>query len=111
MSACVGKIRLQSLVEMDDKGGWANDPKNPVYFLVRERQIALPLYPQFGTEPSVPRLAVMICGGAVFVWASSGNIAKVCFNWFTRDARLTSEGFENQAGTPQPSDCADGLAA
>ncbi len=52
MSACVGKIRLQSLVKIDEDGGWANDPKNPVYYLVRERQIALPLYPQFGTEPN-----------------------------------------------------------
>jgi nitrate reductase beta subunit len=52
MSACVGKIRLQSLVERDEKGGWANDPTNPIYYLVRERQVALPLYPQFGTEPN-----------------------------------------------------------
>ena len=52
MSACVGKIRLQSLVNIDDDGNWANDPTNPIYYLVRERQIALPLYPQFGTEPN-----------------------------------------------------------
>lgn len=43
-SACVGKIRLQ---------GWVDDPKNPVHYLVHEAKVALPLYPQFGTEPNV----------------------------------------------------------
>lgn len=52
MSACVGKIRLQGLVEIEESGGWANNPKNPLYYLIRERQVALPLYPQFGTEPN-----------------------------------------------------------
>jgi nitrate reductase beta subunit len=53
MSACVGKIRLQGLVKIDQATGkWSNDPSNPLYFLIRERQIALPLYPQFGTEPN-----------------------------------------------------------
>jgi nitrate reductase beta subunit len=52
MTACVGKIRLQGLVQIDEQGQWAKDPKNPLYFLVRERQVALPLYPQFGTEPN-----------------------------------------------------------
>jgi nitrate reductase beta subunit len=52
MSACVGKIRLQGLVKIGDDGAWAKDPKNPLYYLVRERQVALPLYPQFGTEPN-----------------------------------------------------------
>ncbi len=52
MTACVGKIRLQGLVRIDDKGEWANEPENPLYYLVRERQVALPLYPQFGTEPN-----------------------------------------------------------
>ena len=52
MSACVGKIRLQGLVQLGDDGKWAKDPENPLYFLIRERQIALPLYPQFGTEPN-----------------------------------------------------------
>ncbi len=27
-------------------------PTNPLYYLIRERQVALPLYPQFGTEPN-----------------------------------------------------------
>jgi len=52
MSACVGKIRLQGLVEIEKEGGWKKDPKNPLYYLIREREVALPLYPQFGTEPN-----------------------------------------------------------
>jgi nitrate reductase beta subunit len=52
MAACVGKIRLQGLVKIDDDGHWAKDPQNPLYYLIRERQVALPLYPQFGTEPN-----------------------------------------------------------
>jgi nitrate reductase beta subunit len=52
MSACVGKIRLQGLVNVDPTGTWAHDPANPLYFLIRERRVALPLYPQFGTEPN-----------------------------------------------------------
>jgi nitrate reductase beta subunit len=51
MSACVGKIRLQGLVKIED-GKWARDAQNPLYYLIRERKIALPLYPQFGTEPN-----------------------------------------------------------
>lgn len=53
MSVCVGKIRLQGLVPIDQAtGDWARKPENPLYFLIRERQVALPLYPQFGTEPN-----------------------------------------------------------
>ena len=52
MTACPGKIRLQGLVRMDENGQWAQDPQNPIYYLVRERKIALPIYPQFGTEPN-----------------------------------------------------------
>lgn len=52
MSACPGKIRLQGLVRIDKDGKWAHDPENPLYYLIRERKIALPLYPQFGTEPN-----------------------------------------------------------
>ena len=53
MSACVGKIRLQGLVEVGADGKWAVDPENPLYYMVREEKVALPLYPQFGTEPNV----------------------------------------------------------
>ncbi len=52
MAACVGKIRMQGLVRIEEDGTWAKDPQNPLYYLVRERQVALPLYPQFGTEPN-----------------------------------------------------------
>ncbi len=52
MTACVGKIRLQGLVKKAPDGTWANVPDNPLHFLIRERQVALPLYPQFGTEPN-----------------------------------------------------------
>ena len=52
MSACVGKIRLQGLVKKTPKGKWADIPDNPMHYLIRERKIALPLYPQFGTEPN-----------------------------------------------------------
>jgi nitrate reductase beta subunit len=52
MSACVGKIRLQGLVRVGSDGVWEPDPHNPLYFLIRERRVALPLYPQFGTEPN-----------------------------------------------------------
>ena len=52
MTACPGKIRLQGLVRIAEDGTWAKDPQNPIYYLVRERKVALPLYPQFGTEPN-----------------------------------------------------------
>ena len=52
MSVCVGKIRMQGLVKIDGDGRWAKDPENPLCYLIRERHIALPLYPQFGTEPN-----------------------------------------------------------
>jgi len=50
---CIGKIRLQSLVKVNDDGTWVQDPRNPIYYMVHEEKIALPLYPQFGTEPNV----------------------------------------------------------
>jgi len=52
MTACVGKIRLQGLVRLNEDGSWAEDPKNPLYYLIRVAKVALPLYPQFGTEPN-----------------------------------------------------------
>jgi len=52
MSACPGKIRLQGLVALDADGSWADDPQNPIVFMVRHEKVALPLYPQFGTEPN-----------------------------------------------------------
>lgn len=52
MTACVGKIRLQGLIKKNPDGKWADVPDNPLHFLIRDRQVALPLYPQFGTEPN-----------------------------------------------------------
>jgi nitrate reductase beta subunit len=52
MAVCPGKIRLQGLVEVGRDGVWREDPTNPIYYLVREARVALPLYPQFGTEPN-----------------------------------------------------------
>ena len=53
MLACPGKIRLQGLVKVNQDGIWAEDPKNPLYYLVQQEKVALPLYPQFGTQPNV----------------------------------------------------------
>ncbi len=52
MAACVGKIRLQGLVRLESDGAWAEDRQNPLYFLIKVAKVALPLYPQFGTEPN-----------------------------------------------------------
>ncbi len=52
MVACVGQIRLQGLVDIDKDGQWKEDRYNPLYYLVKVKKIALPLYPKFGTEPN-----------------------------------------------------------
>lgn len=52
MAACVGKIRMQGLVKTADNT-WAIDPEHPLYYMVHVEKVALPLYPQFGTEPNV----------------------------------------------------------
>ncbi|MBI3974477.1 MAG: nitrate oxidoreductase subunit beta, partial [Chloroflexi bacterium] len=52
MAACVGKIRLQGLVRVNEDGSWAEDRSNPLYYLIKVEKVALPLYPQFGTEPN-----------------------------------------------------------
>jgi len=51
MASCVGKIRMQGLVEIEN-GDWKKDPDSPLYYMVKEAKVALPLYPQFGTEPN-----------------------------------------------------------
>lgn len=53
MAVCPGQIRLQGLVKLGRGGKWAEDRYNPLYYLVRVAKVALPLYPQFGTEPNV----------------------------------------------------------
>jgi nitrate reductase beta subunit len=52
MASCPGKIRLQGLVPIDADGSWKDDRQNPLTFLIRHEKVALPLYPQLGTEPN-----------------------------------------------------------
>ncbi|MBI3098578.1 MAG: 4Fe-4S dicluster domain-containing protein [Planctomycetes bacterium] len=52
MTACVGQIRLQGLVKIGANGEWEEDRYNPLYYMIRVAKVALPLYPQFGTEPN-----------------------------------------------------------
>src|SRR3989441_4295271 len=52
MAACVGKIRLQGLNRIGEDGLWAEDRWHPLYYTIRVEQVALPLYPQWGTEPN-----------------------------------------------------------
>ncbi len=52
MVACVGKIRLQGLKDSLPEDAEAN-PENPMNFLIHTKKIALPLYPQYGTEPHI----------------------------------------------------------
>jgi len=49
VNTCIGKIRISGYLSKD------NEPRedNPIDYLVHIRKIALPLYPQFGTEPNV----------------------------------------------------------
>ncbi len=53
MAVCPGQIRLQGLVEVAPDGTWVQAPDNPLYYLIREEPMAMPLYPQFGTSPNV----------------------------------------------------------
>ena len=53
MTSCPGQIRLQGLVRVEGNGSWVVAPDNPLYYLIREEKMALPLYPQFGTQPNV----------------------------------------------------------
>lgn len=52
MTSCIGQIRLQGLVKIGKDGRWAEDRYNPLYYLIHIAKVALPLYPQFGTEPN-----------------------------------------------------------
>ncbi len=53
MAVCPGKIRMNGLVEIGEDGTWVEDIQNPLYYMIREEKVALPLYPQFGTEPNI----------------------------------------------------------
>jgi nitrate reductase beta subunit len=52
MAACIGQIRMQGLVKMNQDGTWAEDRHNPLYYMTHVARVALPLYPQFGTQPN-----------------------------------------------------------
>jgi nitrate reductase beta subunit len=52
MAACIGQIRMQGLVKLSPDGTWAEDRQHPLYYLVHVAKVALPLYPQLGTEPN-----------------------------------------------------------
>ncbi len=49
VSACVGKIRLFGYLNNPDNP----DPSNPLDNLVHIKKVALPLFPQLGTQPNV----------------------------------------------------------
>ena len=49
IAACVGKIRLQGWIKLPEEAV----PDSPMDYLVHIAKVALPLYPQFGTEPNV----------------------------------------------------------
>jgi nitrate reductase beta subunit len=53
MAVCIGKIRMQGLVDIEESGQWTASPEHPLYYMIHEEKVALPLYPQFGTEPNV----------------------------------------------------------
>ena len=53
---CIGKIRLHGYINTPDEadtGDPSEEVVNPVDYLVHEKEVALPLYPQFGLEPNV----------------------------------------------------------
>lgn len=52
MAACIGQIRMQGTVQLNEDGTWAENRYHPLYYLVHVAKVALPLYPQFGTEPN-----------------------------------------------------------
>ncbi len=54
--SCIGKIRLHGYINTPDEadvGDPTEERVNPVDYLVHDKEIALPLYPQFGLEPNV----------------------------------------------------------
>ncbi len=49
VTSCIGRIRIASFISAPE----TVNPKSPIDFLVKVRKVALPLYPQAGTEPNV----------------------------------------------------------
>ncbi len=52
MAACIGQVRMQGVVKVDEQNMWMEDRRHPLYYLIHIAKVALPLYPQFGTEPN-----------------------------------------------------------
>ena len=52
MAACIGQVRMQGLAKVDKDNAWIEDRQNPLYYLTHVAKVALPLYPQLGTEPN-----------------------------------------------------------
>ena len=52
MEACIGQVRMQGLVKVNLDSTWIEDRHNPLYYLIHVARVALPIYPQFGTEPN-----------------------------------------------------------
>jgi nitrate reductase beta subunit len=53
MAVCPGKIRMNGLVDVGANGAWKEDKQHPLYYMIKIEKVALPLYPQFGTEPNI----------------------------------------------------------
>jgi nitrate reductase beta subunit len=53
MAVCPGKIRLNGLVDIAPDGSWVENKSHPLYHLIKVEKLALPLYPQLGTEPNI----------------------------------------------------------
>ncbi len=49
VTSCIGRIRFAGFISPPGEV----DPANPIDYLVKVRKVALPLYPQSGTEPNV----------------------------------------------------------
>jgi nitrate reductase beta subunit len=49
VESCIGKIRMHGFLTTQGEGR----DDNPLDYLIKKRPVALPLYPQFGTEPNV----------------------------------------------------------
>ena len=52
MAACIGQVRMQGLVKVNKDTTWIEDRYHPLYYLIHVAKVALPLYPQLGTEPN-----------------------------------------------------------
>jgi nitrate reductase beta subunit len=53
MAVCPGRIRMNGLVDIAPDGSWVENKSHPLYHLIKVEKIALPLYPQLGTEPNI----------------------------------------------------------